>query len=182
MAPLPQPELPVTRKPAILGLAAIGASLGILSLLPQAPVLVWNHTESVPVGLYRIGRAPPVRGDIVVIAPSGGLRATLDAYHVLPRGSLLLKRLAATGGDTVCRNGAVVSINGAPAAIARTATAAGRLLPHWSGCRTLGPDDVLVLTGHPASFDSRYFGPLGADQIIGIAQPVATLPLSGGAA
>lgn len=161
---------------AWLVLMFTGASLGLLALLPRSPVLVWNHTESVPIGLYRVEHATPVRGDIVVIAPTGALRATLEAYGALARGRLLLKRLAATGGDRVCRDGAAISVNGAAAAVAKPATADGRALPAWSGCRLLASDDVLVLNPHAGSFDSRYYGPIDAGQILGVARPLIPLP------
>ena len=159
-----------------LGLTLAGASLGVLSLQSSPSALVWNHTASVPIGLYSIAHTRPVKGDIVLIAPSGDLRATLKDYGVLPANHLLLKQLAATHGDAVCRDHASITINGAPAATARAAMADGRPLPAWSGCRRLGADDVLVLTGHAGSFDSRYFGPIGADEIVGIAHPLITLP------
>ncbi len=162
-----------------LALTLAGVSFGLLSLQPLQPALVWNHTGSVPVGLYTIESKTPVRGDLVVIAPTGDLQATLDDYGVLPAGRLLLKLLAAASGDSVCRRGLSVTINGAAAATAKTRTAGGRALPVWSGCRTLGAGDVVVLTRHGGSFDSRYLGPIGADQIIGVAHPIATLPASG---
>lgn len=162
-----------------LALTLAGAAFGLLSLQPLQPALVWNHTESVPIGLYSVEYRPPVRGDIVVIAPTGALQATLADYGVLPAGRLLLKELAAASSDTVCRNALSITINDVPAAVARTRTAGGRVLPHWTGCRTLSADDVVVLTSHGGSFDSRYLGPISADQIIGVARPLVTLPASG---
>lgn len=162
-----------------LALTLAGAAFGLLSLQPLAPALIWNHTESVPIGLYSVEDKTPIRGDIVVIAPAGALQATFDDYGVLPAGRLLLKELAAASGDTVCRDGVSVTINGAVAATARTRTAGGRALPQWAGCRTLGADDVVVLTGHVGSFDSRYLGPISAGQIVGVAHPLVTLPASG---
>jgi conjugative transfer signal peptidase TraF len=144
-----------------------------------APALVWNHTESVPIGLYSVERKTPVRGDVVVIAPTGALRATLADYGVLPAGRLLLKELAAASGDSVCRRGVSITINDVAVATAKASTADGRALPQWTGCRTLGADDVVVLTSHGGSFDSRYLGPVGADQIVGVAHPLVTLPASG---
>lgn len=163
------------RTAVCLSLTLAGASLGLLSLKASPPALVWNHTASVPVGLYSIAHAPPVKGDIVVISPSGRLRATLENYGALPANRLLLKELAAASGKTVCRHQAVITIDGVPSATAKAATSDGRVLPSWSGCRKLGADDVLVLTPHAGSFDGRYFGPIGADQIVGVARPIITL-------
>lgn len=159
-----------------LGLTLAGASLGLLSLLPVPPVLVWNHTSSVPIGLYGLAHVQPVKGDIIVIAPNGKLRETLARHGALRPNRLLLKQLAAASGDIVCRTRATLTINGVTSAIARAATADGRALPAWSGCRQLGADDVLVLTRHASSFDGRYFGPIGAEQIVGVAHPILTLP------
>jgi conjugative transfer signal peptidase TraF len=153
-----------------------GVLLGLLSLLPQTPALVWNHTASLPIGLYSIERAPPAEGDIVVIAPRGELRATLQDYGVLPANHLLLKQLAAARGETVCRSHDVITIDGAPVAVARTATAGGRRLPAWSGCQRLAADQAMVLAHHTGSFDSRYIGPVSVDQIIGVAHPLITFP------
>lgn len=167
------------RTGACLALTLAGAAFGLLSLQPLPPALVWNHTESVPVGLYSIERTTPVRGDVVVIAPTGALQATLADYGVLPADRLLLKKLAAASGDSVCRRGLSITINDVAVATAKTRTAGGRALPQWTGCRTLGADDVVVLTSHGGSFDSRYLGPVGADQIVGVAHPLVTLPPSG---
>lgn len=159
-----------------LSLTLSGATLGLLSLLPATPALVWNHTGSVPVGLYRLDRSAPARGDIVAIAPRGTLLATLEDYGALPANRLLLKHLAAANGQTVCRNQAVVTIDGVRAAIAKPATSGGRPLPVWSGCRVLAADDILVLNPHAGSFDSRYYGPIDASQIVGVARSLITFP------
>ena len=155
-----------------------GAALGLLSLLPQSPVLVWNFTESVPVGLYHIEQAAAQRGDVVALAPSGRVRSPLDAYGVLPAGRLLLKQIAAMPGDTVCRNSVSITVNGVSAATALLQTRAGKALPVWSGCRGLLPGEVFLLAPHPASFDSRYFGTIDDSQIVGVAHPIFTLPSS----
>lgn len=166
------------RTGACLALTLAGAAFGLLSLQPLPPALVWNHTESVPIGLYSVEYKTPVRGDIVVIAPTGALQATLDDYGVLPAGRLLLKELAAGSGDTMCRDAVSITINDVAVATAKTRTAGGRALPQWTGCRTLGADEVVVLTRHGGSFDSRYLGPIGAGQIVGVAHPLVTLPAS----
>lgn len=157
-----------------LSLTLSGATLGLLSLQPATPVLVWNHSGSVPIGLYRLDRSEPARGDILAIAPRGTLLATLEDHGALPANRLLLKQLAAANGQTVCRNQAVVTIDGVPAAVAKPATSDGRALPVWSGCRVLTANDVLVLNPHAGSFDSRYYGPIDASQIVGVAHPLIT--------
>jgi conjugative transfer signal peptidase TraF len=156
---------------------AIGATLGLLSLYPQTPALVWNFSPSVPVGLYRLSHADPVKGDVVAIRPTGAARDMLNAHDVLPAGRILLKQLSAAHGDIVCRTDTMVTINGARTATARLRSRDGRTLPAWSGCRALGAREVLVLAPHPSSFDGRYFGPVDTGQVIGVATPLLTFPL-----
>lgn len=165
---------------ACLLLTALGAGLGLMSFLPQAPRLVWNFTHSVPLGLYRVSQVQPSRGDFIAIAPMGATREALDTYGVLPAGNLLLKQLAAIRSDTVCREETIITINGAIAAVAKLRSSDGRLLPVWTGCRTLGSDEILALAPHPSSFDGRYFGPIDASQIVGVVSPLITFPIEGG--
>lgn len=162
----------------ILVLTSIGAVLGLGSLLPQAPRLVWNVSESLPVGLYSIAQARPSRGDVVAIAPSGNAREMLADYGVLPAGRLLLKQVAAISGETVCRTRTSLSIEGVTVATARGFTHDGRALPAWSGCRRLAADEFLALAPHASSFDGRYFGPIPTSGIVGVAHPVLILPPS----
>jgi len=163
---------------ACLAVTLAGAALGVMSLCPTDPALVWTHSRSVPIGLYSIARAPALRGDIVVISPDASLRDVLDAHDVLPAGKLLLKRLAAASGDLVCREGPSITINGHLTAIARDRTSSGHPLPVWAGCRVLRAHEIFALAPHPASFDSRYFGTIDASQIVGVAHPLFVLPSS----
>lgn len=176
--PAPAPAPRRRRRGAILLLTTVGACLGALSLLPHHPRLVWNFTESVPVGLYSVEQTTPTKGDVVVIAPEGRARDVLQTFGALPPGHLLLKQLAAVPGDTVCRDTNIITINGAAAAIAKPRTHDGHALPAWSGCRGVLPGEVFLLAPHPASFDSRYFGVVETNQIVGVAHPVFTLPSS----
>lgn len=169
------------RAGAWLLLTLTGASLGLLSLRPHAPALVWNFTESVPVGLYGVSHKEPIKGDLVAIAPAGAARDTLDAYGALPNGKVLLKHLKAVRGDVVCRIGASITVNGAEVATARLRSRDGHVLPAWSGCRTLGAGEILVLAPHALSFDGRYFGPIDGGQVIGVAKPLLTFPSRQGA-
>jgi type IV secretory pathway protease TraF len=48
-------------------------------------------------------------------------------------------------------------------------------LAAWPGCRVLRRDEVfLFAAGNVASFDSRYFGPVGREAILGEAVPLWT--------
>lgn len=164
-----------SRRAALVGLTASAAVLGALSFLPRRPALVWNFTPSIPVGLYLIDDAAPAPGDIIALAAASSVSI---ASSVLARDRMLLKPVAAQGGDTVCRNGSVVSINSAIMAEARSHMSDGQTLPRWSGCRRLAPDELFLLSQHPASFDSRYFGPVRSSDVVGVLRPLLTFPLS----
>ncbi|ABQ66553.1 Type IV secretory pathway protease TraF-like protein [Rhizorhabdus wittichii RW1] len=140
--------------------------------------LVWNVSPSVPVGLYRIDSAgDPRPGDLVALRPSPDLTRLMAERHYVEAGALLLKPIAAGAGATVCRNGAVVTIDGVSVATARERDRLGRPLPRWSGCRLLNASELFLLaTESPDSFDGRYFGPAARSNVVGRAMPLWTRP------
>jgi len=156
----------------LLGLGLLGASLSP----PARPLLVWNATASVPLGLYRIGPPDPLQpGDLVLVSPPPAQAAWLAERGVLPPGVPLLKPIAATGGSRVCREGLAIRIDGPWRAQALATDHQGRALPGWSGCRVLGAGEVFLLNpAVPASLDGRYFGPTGRGSILGKAVPLWT--------
>jgi conjugative transfer signal peptidase TraF len=158
-----------------LALGAVGlAALLVPPVTPTRPLLVWNATASVPVGLYRVTPPDALRvGDLVLALPPPDLAALFADRGYLPRGVPLLKPVAAVAGASVCRAGARVSIDGQPVAEALSADRFGRPLPAWSGCRVLGPDRLFLLNpAVPASLDGRVFGPVLLSSIIGKAVPL----------
>jgi conjugative transfer signal peptidase TraF len=161
------------RADRVLACAAAGLAALAFSLLHITPRLVWNRTESLPKGLYVLAENPALtRGRIVAYRPSASEAAYLEAHQYTGRGWLLVKRIAALGGDVVCRRAGQVDINGRRAAFALSADSAGRRLPVWQGCTRLGPQDVLLLADHPHSVDGRYFGVQDAERILGTLHPV----------
>lgn len=91
----------------------------------------------------------------------------------LPMRMPLLKRVGAVAPQHVCIVAGQVSIDGVPAAAALPADRLGRPLPSLQLCRRLEPGELFLLSvTNPASFDSRYFGPVSASAVIGVAHPV----------
>lgn len=132
-----------------------------------------------PTGLYVIHPQPAYkRGTVVAYWPTREESAFLEAGGFTGRGWPLLKRVAASRGDTVCRYANRIEISGAYAAPAFTSDAAGSPLPVWQGCRSLGPEDVFLLGDDDRSVDGRYFGIQDARRILGEARLVR-LELSG---
>ena len=145
------------------------------SLLPCSPLLVWNASASVPVGLYRLAPGTPVRGDLVLVRLPEPLRDLAAERGYLPPSVPLIKHLAAEVDDSVCADGEAVSINGRRVVQRRAKDRSGRPLPAWAGCQTLPRGSVFLLGDDtPASFDSRYFGPIPEAAIVGRLVPIWT--------
>jgi conjugative transfer signal peptidase TraF len=146
----------------------IAVALIVAPIDHQPPLLIiWNASPSVPVGLYLVTRASPRVGDLVVLRLPPVIAAFAARRGYLPTSAYLLKPIAATAGDLVCRFGEQVFVRGEFAAIAATAGSDGNAMPAWEGCRVLQTGEVFVLADHPASFDSRYFGPLDTASLMG---------------
>ena len=91
----------------------------------------------------------------------------------LPTRVPLLKRVGAVAPQHVCIVAGQLRIDGVPAAAALPADRLGRPLPSLQLCRRLEPGELFLLSvTNPASFDSRYFGPVSASAVIGVAHPV----------
>lgn len=156
-----------------VALMALGlALLASPSLGPKRPALVWNASASVPIGLYFAASPALHIGDYVLVRPTSSMQVLAEGRGYIGAGVPLLKRVAAIAGDRVCRRGRVVWIAGRRAFIALASDTEGRRLPVWKGCHQLRDGQVFVLGAHPASFDSRYFGPLHTSQVVGTAIPI----------
>jgi conjugative transfer signal peptidase TraF len=151
-----------------LAIGALAAALAATIALPPRPLLVWNASASAPVGLYRVGGTDLEAGDMVVAWPPAAARDLAARRGYLPFNVPLVKRVAAAPGDRVCARGPHIVINGRRIAVRLVEDGAGRPMPWWTGCVTLRHGAVLLLmTGSPASFDGRYFGPTARGDIIG---------------
>ena len=163
---------------AVPPLLAASLSLGLLAAaqIDHAPRLIWNASESVPVGLYGVRAShPPSPGDLVAVRLPEDLTFWAVDRGYVGTDTLLLKRVAAVSGMTVCRHNFDIAIDGTVVAQAAPADRQGRPLPRWTACVTLGPDAVfLLVAGVANSLDGRYFGPLTADTILGRAVPLWT--------
>ena len=154
-------------------------ALGVVSLVTPArlrppPILLWNVSASVPVGLYSL-EATDRRylSELVAVLPPEPLASFLAAGNYLPRGVPMLKHILALPGQTVCRDGLVVTIDKVAVGMARERDRRGRALPVWQGCRVVARDALFLMNLRSAdSLDGRYFGPLPLSAVIGRAHPV----------
>lgn len=167
----------------LAGLSACGfAALAWASFVQPLPRLVYNPSDSVAVGWYRVEPLhqhtdslprPLSVGSIVLttLPPDAAALAAQRGY--LPTRIPLLKRVGAVAPQEVCIVGSSVRIDGVPSAAVLPADRWGRPLPSWQQCRRLRPGELFLLSvTNPASFDSRYFGPVSAAAVIGVARPI----------
>ena len=163
-------------------LACMALALAALAATPavQFPVrIVYNASASVAPGWYRI---EPVRGpdslhvgSIVLARLPAGVAAFAAQRGYLPAGVPILKRIGAVAPQSVCVRDRVVRIDGAIVATVLSHDGVHRSLPTWKHCRPLVEGELFLLSDtHPASFDSRYFGPIAASAVLGIARPLWT--------
>ena len=171
----------------LAGLSAFGlAALAWASFKHPLPRLTYNPSDSVAVGWYRVDPLdrrtssplrplqPPLHVGSIVLVPLPAEAAALAAQRgYLPTRIPLLKRVGAMAPQEVCITRGFVRIDGVPSAAVLPADRWGRPLLSWPQCRRLESGELFLLSvTNPASFDSRYFGPVSASAVIGVAHPV----------
>lgn len=157
-------------------------TLGLLVMLGGAGFRA-NLTPSEPLGLWRIVEPdrPILIGDMIFICPPnteamrkaharGYLRSGLCAGRVAP----LIKTVVAVSGQVI-EIDADVRVDGRPLPHSRVAwrDGQGREMEPCDG-GVIPPGTVFLHSEFPGSFDSRYFGPLPMDGILGLAKEVWT--------
>ena len=148
----------------------------ILAMLPadrRAATILLNVSPSLPLGLYRRVRAPVRPGALIAFAvPKSGRAYTRDHMPDRLRTSIL-KPVAAGPGAQICVQADQLTIDSRAVAIIASRDHQGRHLPHWEGCRVLAEGEVFTLSTRISnSFDSRYFGPVGRADILGVYAPL----------
>lgn len=162
-----------------IGLAALCAPAFMPMSAQERVFVVYNPTDSVPRGWYRVGSIDSAAslhvGSIVLARLPADVASFAGQRGYLPNGVPILKRVGAVAPQSVCFREQVVLIDGAVAATTRTHDGARRPMQAWQHCRPLAGDELFLLSDtNPASFDSRYFGPVAASAVLGIARPLWT--------
>lgn len=171
----------------VIGLSACDiAALAWASFNTPIPRVVYNPTDSVAVGWYRIEpigsmQQPSSVGSIVLThLPADALILAAQRGY-LPAHIPLLKRVGAVAPQHVCIMNGEVRIDGRPVAAVLLTDSNGRSLSPWPGCRQLKSGELFLLsTASCASFDSRYFGPVRTSGLKGIARPLVPEMFIGG--
>ena len=142
-----------------------------------------NLTPSFPLGLWRIQALHrDIRlGDLVFVCPP--LTTTFDLAfergYVRPGlcpgwRSPLIKTVVALPGQTI-GIGAAVTIDGRllPCSELQPVDGAGRALTPFAG-GIVAAGMLFLHSDYEGSYDSRYFGPIPAEGVLGLAEPVLT--------
>ena len=143
--------------------------MGAASVLVDQNRLIWNRTESAPIGLYWRSDGPlTLNGWAVVSASSEAARWTSENGFTGTDWPLV-KRIATLPGDEICRENETILINQTQVAEVILHAPGGLSLPRWQGCHVLQDGEVFLLNEHPRSLDGRYFGIMQDSDLEGVA-------------
>lgn len=166
---------------AALGLILV--ALGAVAAGVRTAGLRYQHTDSLPKGLYRVepgGRL--ARGTTAMWCLPAAWGRWARARHYLARGRCpgavepIGKVVLAMAGDTVAFDARGLRLNGRVLPHTAPILRDGRGQPLWPapfGRYVLPPGEVWLWSPYTErSFDSRYFGPLPASALIAIVRPM----------
>lgn len=167
------------RKIALYALITLAGLSSVVVLARQNFVI--NVTDSLPPGLYSLnGNKTLLRDNLVVFCPAIDeqtvqyLRLSDPATRFLRRCDQKIvsftKPISAVEGDVVKVTAKSIFINGQH----YVDLIASKKIPHVvPGTYTVKPGTVWVISKYnPLSFDSRYFGAISVNQILGNAKPL----------
>ena len=112
-------------------------ALVISSFVRLPEMLIYNASASAPIGFYWLDDRATEGGDYVFVRVPERVLQLVEERGYLPPDVPLIKRVAAIGGDEVCRHRREILVNGTTMATAQEADSSGRRLPDWQGCSVL---------------------------------------------
>ena len=151
----------------VMTLAVIGTAAQII--FPPKPVLLYNPSYSAKVGWYRLRPDEPIAlgTQVAAFAPEWA-RSLADERGYLPYNYPLIKTVWAVHGDEVCYNAQSVSVPKRPDIPVLGQDVLGRDMPQKSGCTVLKSGEYLLMSPDvQTGFDSRYFGPISLEHVLG---------------
>ena len=147
----------------------------------KPPSLLYNPTDSARIGWYKVVRTEDYKvGDIVAayLPKDAGFLAAERGY--LPSDLPVIKTVAAIAGDEFCVSEAQLTFEDGSSVPILPFDGQGRALPAMSeGCVVICEGHVLLISDQTdRSFDSRYFGAIRTDRILGLANFLGKFPWS----
>lgn len=158
------------RRFCILTLAAAGLVLVVLSAVERNPRLLYNPSPSAPIGWYRVVPARTYSvGDLVAAWLPEEAETLASDRGYLPKHTPVIKTIMAVPGDRYCiEHGALWIDENPPLAILSLDSQARAMPVLAGGCRSLETGQYFLISrSAETSFDSRYFGPVGFDALLG---------------
>ena len=164
------------------GLLALGSIAALAIASVYGPWVLWNRTDSEPIGVYARTLQRPEIGRLIAFQAPPAAFPYADGRMSYLRRVPILKQVIAAEGDLVCARGGQLVVNGRALAPVYARDPRGRALPQWGGCRRLSPSEYFVYSDRiPNSFDSRYYGPVQAERVLGVYRPLAAAQTTSGA-
>jgi len=159
----------VRRRSALILTGLAIAMMGATSVQVDQKRLIWNRTESAPVGLYWRSDGPLTLNGWAVVSARSEAANWASAHGFTGADWPLIKRIRALPGDEICRENETILINQNLVGEALIQASSGLDLPHWQGCHVLQDGEVFLLNDHPQSLDGRYFGVMKESDLDGVA-------------
>ncbi len=156
---------------ALIGIAVtlliVATGTGIS--FPPKPKFLYNPSASAPIGWYKLEDKSPLKvGDQVAAYAPDWARKLADERRYLPYEYPMIKTIWASSGTTICTHNNRTSVPYYPVIISLPQDSMGRDMPQLSGCFTLKAGEYfLVSPDVQAGFDSRYFGAVEEQNILG---------------
>lgn len=169
---------------SLVELGILLASLAVIVRLVHAGGLRFQHTGSLPRGIYRTVHGVPTRGAIGMwcLPPDVGTWARARGYLLqgsCPGGTEPIgKVVLGIGHDTIGFTTEGITVNGKPVPNSRPRLHDSRgcpLAPIRYGTYVLEEGEVWLGSPYtPLSFDSRYFGPVSTTALVSLVVPIWT--------
>ncbi|NTW15837.1 MAG: S26 family signal peptidase [Syntrophaceae bacterium] len=144
----------------------------ILSVIYPHKMLVYNYTNSVPLGFYLILPIPFKKGDLIAFEPSDKAKKLIQQRKYLRPDAYLIKHIAGVPGDHLCTLDDTLLVDGINYGAIAHKDREGRELTPYQYCGIINNGFIVAIKGMKNSFDSRYYGPIPEKCIIGKAVPV----------
>lgn len=101
---------------AVRPLLLLGTAIPVLALAVALSIslpkkLIYNGSQSAPIGLYWIDQEPVMRGDYALVRVPERVRKLVEDRRYLPSKVPLLKRVVGLSGDRFCRQDEQVLMN-----------------------------------------------------------------------
>lgn len=145
----------------------------------NAAGLRYNHTASMPLGIWHVVSKPGYQRDDTVEAclPADWNVPYLGPGNCPGSKEPVLKVIVAVADDNVLLDEEGMWVNGLLLKDTQPLSHDGRgavLHAYPAGHYTVGTDEIWLVSQEQISFDSRYFGPIKATSIRGAAKPIWT--------